>query len=135
MSRRTRTTAILLSGAALLGGGTATSAQAHHGHGDQRGMHAKHWRGHHHGLGRAARELGVTKDQLKAAIEAARRQQASQPKPTTREEFKARKDAFIAAVAQQLNKPADQVADALAGGKRGGCGHGGDDDGGPGPAN
>jgi hypothetical protein len=111
MSRRTRTMAVLLSAGALVGGGTASTAQAHHHHG--RGHHHHHW-GHKHGdrLARAASALGVTKDQLKAAIDAVKAQDPQS------------KDAFMAALAQQLNVSQDKVEAAFS---RGGCNHGDDD--------
>ena len=99
MSRRTRTMAVLLSGAALVGGGTASTAQAHH-HG--RGHHHHHWgHKHHNRLAKLASELGVTKDQLKAALQAVKAQDPQS------------KDAFVAALAQQLNVPEDKVAAAF----------------------
>jgi hypothetical protein len=100
MSRRTRTMAVLLSGAALAGGGTVSTAQAHH-HGG-RGHHHHHW-GHKHGdrMAAVANELGVTKDQLKAAIQAVKAQDPQS------------KDAFVAALAQQLSVPEDKVAAAF----------------------
>lgn len=109
MSRRTRTMAVLLSAGALVGGGTASTAQAHHHHG--RGHHHHHW-GHNHGdrLARAASELGVTKDQLKAAIDAVKAQDPQS------------KDAFMAALAQQLSVPQDKVKAAFS------CDHRGDND-------
>jgi Spy/CpxP family protein refolding chaperone len=108
MSRRTRTMVVLLSAGALAGGGTASTAQAHHHHG--RGHHHHHW-GHRHGdrFARIASELGVTKDQLKAAIEAVKAQDPQS------------KDAFVAALAQQLNVPEDKVAAAFS------CDHGDND--------
>jgi predicted nucleic acid-binding protein len=101
MSRRTRTMAVLLSGAALVGGGTASTAQAHHHQG--RGHHHHHHWGHkhHNRLAAAANELGVTKDQLKAAIKAVKAQDPQS------------KDAFHAALAQQLNVSQDKVAAAF----------------------
>jgi hypothetical protein len=99
MSRRTRTMAVLLSAGALVGGGTASTAQAHH-HG--RGHHHHHWgHKHHNRLARIASELGVTKDQLKTALQAVKAQD-----PQT-------KDAFVSALAQQLNVPEDKVAAAF----------------------
>jgi|tagenome__1003787_1003787.scaffolds.fasta_scaffold20946079_2 hypothetical protein len=100
MSRRTRTMAVLLSGAALVGGGTASTAQAHHHHG--RGHHHHHWgHKHHNRLARIASELDVTKDQLKTALQAVKAQDPQS------------KDAFVAALAQQLNVPEDKVAAAF----------------------
>ena len=105
MSRRTRTMAVLLSAGALVGGGTASTAQAHHHHG-----HHHHWgHKHHNRLARIASELGVTKDQLKTAIQAVKAQDPQS------------KDAFIAALAQQLNVPQDEVEAAFS------CDHRGDD--------
>ena len=104
MSRRTRTMAVLLSAGALVGGGTASTAQAHHHHG-----HHHHWgHKHHNRLARIASELGVTKDQLKTAIQAVKAQDPQS------------KDAFIAALAQQLNVPQDKVEAAFS------CDHRGD---------
>ncbi|MDA0185357.1 hypothetical protein OJ997_33940 [Solirubrobacter phytolaccae] len=74
MSRRTRTAAVLLSSAALLGSGVP--AQAHGGDRGDRGQHAgkRHGKGDR-GFARAARELGVSKEQLKTAVKAASEQQ------------------------------------------------------------
>ena len=101
MSRRTRTMAVLLSAGALVGGGTASTAQAHHHHG--RGHHHHHHWGHKHHdrLARIASELGVTKDQLKTALRAVKAQDPQS------------KDAFVAALAQQLDVPEDKVSAAF----------------------
>jgi hypothetical protein len=166
MSRRTRAAAVLLSGAALIAGAPA-GAQAH---GDRDGKRGEH-RSHHHHRG-VARELGVTKEQLRTALKAVAEQQQSAPKPAslkellaqqlqvtpdqvraafrqakenadTKEEFvqafaaalqidparvqpafeaafkerkaqwKARRDAFFAALAQQLNRSPEQVEEAF----------------------
>jgi Spy/CpxP family protein refolding chaperone len=109
MSRRTRTMAVLLSAGALAGGGTASTAQAHH---NGRGHHHHHWgHKHHNRLAKIANELGVTKDQLKTALQAVK---AQDPQPQS-------KDAFVAALAQQLNVPEDKVAAAFS------CDHGDND--------
>jgi hypothetical protein len=101
--------AVLLSAGALVGGGTASTAQAHHHHG-----HHHHWgHKHHNRLARIANELDVTKDQLKTAIQAVKAQDPQS------------KDAFMAALAQQLNVPQDKVEAAFS---RGGCSHGDDGD-------
>ena len=109
MSRRTRTMAVLLSAGALVGGGTASTAQAHH---HSRGHHHHHHWGHkhHNRLARIANELDVTKDQLKTAIQAVKAQDPQS------------KDAFMAALAQQLNVPQDKVEAAFS------CDHRGDAD-------
>jgi len=100
MSRRTRTAAILLSGAALLGGGVASAAEATGDHGGQHAKwHGKRHHGHHNGLGRTARELGVTKGQLRTALKAVAAQQQSAAKPATFKEL----------LAKQLGVTADQV--------------------------
>lgn len=75
MSRRTRTAAVLLSSAALLGSGVPAQA-----HGGDRGDRGGHHQGKRHGKGdrgfaRVARELGVSKEQLKSAVKAAAEQQ------------------------------------------------------------
>jgi hypothetical protein len=101
MSRRTRTAAVLLSGAALLGGGVPSAAQAHGDHGDKRGgQHFKHHgKRHHGGLARTARELGVTKDQLRTALKAVAEQQKAAAKPASFKEL----------LAKQFGKTTDQV--------------------------
>jgi|SRR5215207_3990053 len=105
MSRRTRTFAVLLSSAALIGGGSAGVAQAHHGHGDKRGEHhGKRHHGHFKRLGRLAAELGVTKDQLKAALAA-----VSDQKP----DFKANREQFFADFAANLGVTPEQLKAAI----------------------
>ncbi len=101
MYRRTRTIAAVLSSAALLGAGAPAGALAHGGdhgrHGDRHGWHGK--RGHDRGLGRIARELGVTKDQLRSALKAASEQQKAAAKPPSFKEL----------LAQHLGVTTDQV--------------------------
>lgn len=99
MSRRTRTAAVLLSSAALLGAGAPAGALAH-GHGRD-GQHAK-WhgkRGHDRGLGRIADELGVTKAQLKTALKTVAEQQKAAAKPASFKEL----------LAKQLGVTTDQL--------------------------
>jgi len=112
MSRRTRTMAMLLSSAAIAG--APGVAQAHggggHGHGE-RASH-KHGGGHHgfrgerrfdRGLARTAEALGVTKDQLKAALKAVKEQQDAAAKPPSLKDL----------VAQQLGVTSDQLKAAF----------------------
>jgi hypothetical protein len=96
--------AVLLSSAAFAGAGTPGLAQAHGGDRDGKrgGHHGHNWKGKHHrgdrGLARTAAELGVSKDQLKAALKAVRQQQAATPKPS-----------YKALVAQELGVTKDQL--------------------------
>jgi hypothetical protein len=95
--------AAVLSSAALLGAGAPAGAVAHGDHGHRHGgagWHGK--RGHDRGLGRIARELGVTKDQLKSALKAAAEQQKSAAKPASFKEL----------LATRLGVTADQVESA-----------------------
>jgi hypothetical protein len=103
MSRRTSTTAVLLSSAALLGAGAPAGALAHgdgHKRGGHHGWHGK--RGHDRGLGRIARELGVTKAQLKSALKTVAEQQKAAAKPPS----------FKDLLAKQLGVTTDQVKSA-----------------------
>jgi hypothetical protein len=109
MSRRTRTMAVVLSSAALLGAGAPAGALAHGG-GHHDGSHDAKSRGHDPGLGRVAASLGVTKAQLKAALKTVGEQQKAAAKPAS---SKAAHEAFVAALAQQLGVPADKVAAAF----------------------
>lgn len=108
MSRRTRTAAVLLSGAALLGGGIPSAAQANGDHGDKRGgqhakSHGKRHHGHNRGLARTASELGVTKEQLRTALKTVAEQQKSAAKPAS----------FKDLLAKQFGVTADQVKTAF----------------------
>jgi hypothetical protein len=101
MYPRTRTIAAVLSSAALLGAGAPAGALAHGGdhgrHGGHHGWHGK--RGHDRGLGRVARELGVTKTQLRSALKAAFEQQRSAARPPS----------FKDLLAQRLGVSTDQL--------------------------
>lgn len=95
--------AVLLSSAALVGAGAPAGALAHgdgHKHGGHAGWHGK--RGHDRGLGRIARELGVTKAQLRSALKAAYEQQKAAAKPPS----------FKDLLAQHLGVTAAQVKSA-----------------------
>jgi hypothetical protein len=114
MTRRTKALAALVSSAALVGAGSTASAEAHNGPGHHHHGQAElrhHHGGHHHGLARAAAALGVTTDQLKTAVKAVAAQDPQS------------KDAWEAALAQQLGTTADKVDAAFS------CHHG--DDGAP----
>lgn len=99
MSRRTRTAAMLLSSAALITAGAPAGAVANNGHGDKRGGHHGHARGHDRGLARTARELGVTKQQLRTALKAVAAQQKAAAKPPS----------FKTLFAQELGVTTDQL--------------------------
>jgi hypothetical protein len=108
MSRRTRTAAVLLYGAALLGAGVPSAAQANGDHGDKRGgqnakHHGKRHHGHNRGLARTASELGVTKEQLRTALKAVAEQQKAAAKPPSFKEL----------LATQFGKTPDQVKAAF----------------------
>src|SRR5262245_5581185 len=108
MSRRTRTMAVLLSSAALAGAGSPGLAQAHGDRDGKRGgHHGQHFKGKHHrgdrGLRRTAAELGVSKDQLRAALKAVAAQQRAAAKPPS----------YKALVAQQLGVTVDQLKAAF----------------------
>jgi hypothetical protein len=118
MSPRTRTTAVLLSSAALFGAGGPAAAQAcngpdpGHSFKEQGAFHGR-FHGHHHWLAAKAAKLGVSPDALKTAIQAAKAQVESQMTPDMT--WQQKRDAFVAAVAQQLNLPQDQVAAVFGG--------------------
>jgi hypothetical protein len=102
MSRRTRTTAILLSSAALIGAGVPAGAQAHNDHKRGSHQHAKHVKhGHHNdrGLARTARALGVSKQELRSALKAVAAERRAAAKPPS----------FKALFAQQLGVTVEQV--------------------------
>jgi hypothetical protein len=94
--------AAVLSSAALLGAGAPAGALAHGDDGHKHGGVGAGWhgkRGYDRGLGRIARELGVTKDQLRSALKAAAEQQQSAAKPAS----------FKDLLATHLGVTADQV--------------------------
>ena len=97
MSRRTRTAAVLLSSAALLGAGAPSGAVGH----DNDRHHARHH--HRDGLRSLARELGVTKQQLRTALKAVKEQQRSAAKPAS----------FKTLLAQELGVTREQVKAAF----------------------
>ena len=96
--------AVLFSGAALLGAGAPAGALAHgdggHKRGGHHGWHGK--RGHDRGLARIARELGVTKAQLKSALKTVAEQQKGAAEPAS----------FKALLAKNLGVTTDQVKTA-----------------------
>ncbi len=104
MSRRTRTLAVVLSSAALLGGGTAGVAQAHHDRGDRGGHFGKRHQKHFNRMGRLASELGVTREQLKAAFAAVADQ---------RPDFKAVREQFWADFASGLGVSPETLKAAI----------------------
>jgi hypothetical protein len=104
MSRRTKTLAVLLSSAALIGGGAAGVAQAHHGHGDRGGHSGKRHHKHFKGFNRLASELGVTRAQLKAAFAAVADQ---------RPDFKAVREQFWADFASGLGVSPETLQAAI----------------------
>src|SRR3954468_15981971 len=134
MSRRSSTTAVLLSSAALFTGAPAT-ALAHHGHHGGWGHHGHHHRGDR-GLARTAQELGVTKEQLRDALKAVAEQQKAAARPPSYKELLASKldvstdqlksafeqarasgadtkDEFLAAFASALNTDSAHVTAAM----------------------
>jgi len=104
MLHRTRTLAVLLSSAALAGAGAPAAAEAHHGGGDHHGAgHHGFRRGHDRGLARTAAQLGVTQDQLKAALKTVADQQKAAAAPPSLESL----------VASQLGVTEDQLKTAF----------------------